>query len=80
MVLAERIVWVHETLRIRSSGGLDIPEGVLGDGIKDLLGGCALEASREGVLKVTNEVVFLTVLENGEFLVEDGFKFLLSEW
>ena len=44
MILAERVVWIHEALRISSDWGLDVPEGVFRDGIEDLLVGRFLKA------------------------------------
>ena len=79
MVFAEGIVRVHETLRILLGRGLNIPESVLRDGIENLLSSRALEACCECILKVTDEVVLLTVLEYGEFLVKYGTELLSFE-
>ena len=79
MILAERVIWVHEALRISSNWRLDVPESVFRDGIEDLLVGRFLKAACISILEVLNEVVLLTLLEDGEFLVEDCFKLLNLE-
>ncbi len=79
MVLAEGVVWVHEALRVGDLRRLDVPEGVVGDRVEDLVGGRLLQGLREGVLNVLHEVVLLAILEHGELLVKDINKLVLGE-
>ena len=69
MILAEGVVGVHVALRVRDLRRLDVPEGVVGDRVEDLVGGRLLKGLRERVLNVLHEVVFLAVLKHRELLV-----------
>jgi hypothetical protein len=79
MVLAERVVRVHKPLRVGYLWRLDVPEGVVRDGVQDLVDGRLLKAVGEGVLYVLHEVVLLAVLEDGELLVKDVHILVLGE-
>jgi len=69
VILAEGVVGVHVALRVRDLRRLDVPEGVVGDRVEDLVGGRLLKGLRERVLNVLHEVVFLAVLKHRELLV-----------
>lgn len=68
--LAGWVVFVHWLLDWLVQWLLDVPEGVRGHGVQDLLRQWRLQSLSEGILQILNVVVFLAILENGELLVE----------
>jgi hypothetical protein len=70
-VLSETVVRVHELLRVSSLRDLNVPECVVRNRVENAFGRAALHAWREGLLKVLHEAVLLSLLEDGELLVED---------
>lgn len=68
--LAGWVVFVHWLLDWLVQWLLDVPEGVRGHGVQDLLRQWRLQSLSEGILQILNVVVFLSILENGELLVE----------
>jgi len=79
VILAEGVVRVHEALRILGRRSLDVPENVVRNSIEDLVGSGTLKTSLEGILEILDKVVLLTILENGEFLIEDIIKLVNIE-
>jgi hypothetical protein len=64
VVLAERVIWVHKALRVSNLRGLDIPESMVWNGVKNLINCGLLKAVRESFLHILDKIVFLTILEN----------------
>lgn len=53
---------------------LDIPEDMVRNGLEDTLLAGGLQTVLVGILEILDEVVFLTLLEDSELLVEDGVE------